>query len=124
MKIVTMTSMEENMKNRQVKLSLSLAQLSPSLSLLFFCWLDPQPVIGPHTLVSWLLLSSSLSNNSAVRWRYCAHKVLPLVSNETEDKIVSEGGSNYCTAVGGDDVLEEALGDEDDVPAASALPGN
>jgi hypothetical protein len=47
------------------------------------------------------------------------------VSNETGDKLlVSEGGSNSCTAVGGDDVLEEARGDEDDVPAASALPGN
>ena len=51
--------------------------------------------------------------------------MLPLVSNEAGDNLlISEGGSNSCTAVDGEDVIEEARGDEEDGPAALALPDN
>jgi hypothetical protein len=49
-----------------------------------------------------------------VRWWYWAYKVLPLVNNEVGDNLLnSEGGSDSRAAVDGEDVLDEARGDED-----------
>ena len=82
-------------------------------------------MIGPNTLVERLTLSSSLLLKSAVRWRYWAHKVLPLVNIELGDELlVSEGGSDSCAAVDCEDVVKEPRDDEDVGLAALAVPGN